>query len=274
MAIDPYASCTCGSGKKFKWCCGPIHEQLERAFRLDADGQHDAALRAVDEIVAAHPDNPEVHGRKALLLFQLGRDQEAEAALEKAFQLNPNYPYGHFLRGRVRQAEGEIQGALLLFRKAVEAYDPRSHDILASLYAAIAECEMQLNRPVACRAAWEIALTHDPNNPELRKGLQTAFGDDSVLPKAARQPYRLKGPAADAAPERKQAWQKALQEHTTGRLNDARRAFEELTAADTEDGPAWYNLALVRAWLGDNAAALPALDEYVRRERDETEAAD
>ncbi len=273
MPIDPYASCTCGSGKKFKWCCGPIHEQMERAFRLDADGQHDAALKAMDEVVAAHSDNPEVYGRKALLLFQHGRDQDAEAALERAFQLNPNYPYGYFLRGRVRQAEGEILGALLLFRKAAEVYDPRSHDILTALYAAIAECEMQLNRPVAGRAALDMALAQDTSNTELRKAVETAFGEDSALPRVARLPYSLKGPAATAAPERKRAWQNALATHTTGRLSDARQAFEQLVAADAEDAAAWYNLALVRAWLGDNVAALEALAEYVNREPDETKAA-
>src|SRR5437870_5761721 len=134
MPVDPYASCTCGSGKKFKWCCGPILEQLERAFRLEANGQHEAALRTVDEIITAHPDNPEVFGRKALLLYRLGRRPEAEAALDRAFQLNPNYPYGYFLRASVLQEEGEIQGALLLFRKAVEFYDPRSHEILTQLF--------------------------------------------------------------------------------------------------------------------------------------------
>src|SRR5205809_5659067 len=85
MALDLYAACPCGSGKKFKWCCQPIHAQLEKAFQQDADGQHDAALHTLDEVVKAHPTNPEAWGRRAQLLYQMQRVEDAEAALDKAF---------------------------------------------------------------------------------------------------------------------------------------------------------------------------------------------
>ena len=37
MATDPYASCPCGSGKKFKWCCAPYYAQVEKAFELERE---------------------------------------------------------------------------------------------------------------------------------------------------------------------------------------------------------------------------------------------
>ena len=127
MLVEPYSPCPCGSGKKFKWCCQPIHVDIEKAFHQETDGQHEAALRTMDQVVAAHPDNPEAWGRKAQLLYLNSRVNEAEEALEKAFAINPNYPFGLLLRGMFRQSEGEVAGALLLFRKAVDAYDPAAH---------------------------------------------------------------------------------------------------------------------------------------------------
>ena len=53
MAIDPYASCPCGSGKKFKWCCQDIHADIDRAFQQHNDGQHEAALRTMQQIFHA-----------------------------------------------------------------------------------------------------------------------------------------------------------------------------------------------------------------------------
>ena len=44
MPLDPYVSCPCGSGKKFKWCCAPYFPQVEKAFELEQQGQHEAAL--------------------------------------------------------------------------------------------------------------------------------------------------------------------------------------------------------------------------------------
>ena len=55
MALDLYTPCPCGSGKKFKWCCQPIHVDIDRAFRQDQEGQHEAALRTMDEVIAANP---------------------------------------------------------------------------------------------------------------------------------------------------------------------------------------------------------------------------
>ena len=45
MSLDPYVSCPCGSGKKFKWCCAPYYPQVEKAFDLERQGQHEAARR-------------------------------------------------------------------------------------------------------------------------------------------------------------------------------------------------------------------------------------
>src|SRR5215831_13961151 len=78
MALDSYSSCPCGSGKKFKWCCQPIHVDIDRAYRQDAEGQHEAALKIMDQLVAAHPANPEAWGRRAHLLYQNGQVEEAE----------------------------------------------------------------------------------------------------------------------------------------------------------------------------------------------------
>src|SRR5262245_46002578 len=149
MPLDLYASCPCGSGKKFKWCCQPIQTDIERAYRQESEGQHETALKIMSEVVARNPANPEALGRQAHLLYQNRRGKEAEEALQRAFAINPNYPFGHFLRGLFRFEEGEYTGALLCFRKAADAYDPQAAETLCQLYAMIADSELKLQHPVA-----------------------------------------------------------------------------------------------------------------------------
>ena len=273
MALDAYSPCPCGSGKKFKWCCQPIHVQIDRAFRQEEEGQHDAALRIMDEVVAQNPANPEAWGRQAQLLYQNNRIEDAENALQKALEINPNYPFGHFLRGVFRQNEGEYSGALLLLRRAAELYDPEARDYLGQIYVLIGESEMKMNRPVAARAALKIAIHYRPGQEELRKGFDSLFGDESDLPAAARREYSFKSPSASLDSEARRQWDDALARAATGRLSDAARAFAELTRSDSADAAAWFNLGLSRAWLGENAAALEALDRYVALEPDEDQAA-
>lgn len=260
MAVDPYASCPCGSGKKFKWCCQPLHAEIERAFQQDADGQHELALRLMDEVIAAHPNHPEPYGRKAQLLHQNQRPEDAEAALEQAFAINPKYAFGYLLKGMFRYQEGEIRGALMLFRKAADNYDPQATDLIAQVEEYIAECEMRLNRPVAATAAMRHALVLRPTDAELREHFDHLLGPESHLPEAARKEYRFQAPVPA----------------TDGplHLSEAVKLLEGQAQAEGAPPTAWYNLGLARAWLGDNAAALEALDRYVSLETDEGKAAD
>lgn len=272
MAIDPYAPCPCGSRKKFKWCCQPIHVQLDRALHLEAEGQHEAALRLVDAVVAENPANPEPLGRKAQVLYQNHREEEAEKALQQAFAINPEYPFGHLLQGLFRQEEGEIPGALLMFRKAADLYDPEARDYLAQIYSLIANCELKLNRPVAAHAALKLAARCDPANENLRKALGELFdAGQGRLPASARRDYTFQSPPAGADSPRRDAWNRALAS-AAAKLPDAASAFEQLTNEDGDDAAAWYNLGLARAWLGQNHAALEALDRYVALEADEARA--
>jgi tetratricopeptide (TPR) repeat protein len=271
--FEAYSPCPCGSGKKFKWCCQPIHASLMRVFSMDQEGQHEAAFRLMEEIIAQHPTNSEVWGRKALLLFQNEKPAEAEQALEKALELNPHYAFGYFLKGRFRQFEGEIAGALMLFRKATELYDPEAKEILAQVYMEIFECEMKLNHPIAAHAAVQLALKCSPGNDNLRKGIDTVFGKDNPnLPPSATQLYDFKSLPANASAERRAAWEAALKTVSANKLSDAVRGFEKLTASPDAEPAAWYNLALSHAWMGNHVPAVAALDRYVTMETDEAQA--
>jgi tetratricopeptide (TPR) repeat protein len=272
--MDAYDPCPCGSGKKFKWCCQPVHVEITKAFKQHSEGQHEAALRIMDAVCTEHSGNPEAWGRKAELLFELDRGPEADSALEKAFAINPRYPFGLYLKGRFRHFEGEIAGALLLFRQAAQAYDPNALGILSHLYALITDCELKLNRPVAARAALELAVKGEPANEEFRKGLDQAFGKEARLPEAAKKDYKLFGPPADAPNERRGAWQVAMQAADIGKLADAAAAFEQLTGAGADDSTAWFNLGLTKAKLGDNAGAVTALERSIQLDKDENRAAE
>ncbi len=271
MAQDPYEPCTCGSGKKFKWCCQPIFVGINKAWEQEAAGQHEVALRLLEQVVQENEGNPEAWGQKARLLHSHGKIEEAESALQKAFDLNPNYPAGLLLRASFRFQEGETAGALLLARRAAEAYDPEARSYLAEAYYLIFECEMRQNRPVAGRAALRLVTHCAPAEEELRKSFDSLFGAESRLPSAARREYSFRSPSAAAGPKRA-AWDRALRSADTLRLGDLVRLFEPLTKDDPADAAAWFNLGLANAWLGDNGAALEALQHYVERDTDENAA--
>lgn len=285
MALDPYSSCPCGSGKKFKWCCAPYFADVEKAFEQEEQGQHEAALQTIKGLLTAHASNPSVWLYYAQFLYKAGaveleaaargqaprpagpgeqappyaqKFEQAEEALSKALELNPNFGMAYFLRGQFRENEGELIGALLLYRKAAEAYDPEAHDQLAAVYVKIYQGESMLNRPVAARAALERAAHFAPADPELRAQLDGEFSAEGPYPAAAYKKYNFR-PTAKPVPE----------SAATGKLSDARKAFENLTQVTPDDPAAWFDLGLVLAWLGEQPKAVAALARSIELETDD-----
>ena len=89
MAISPYASCPCGSGKQFKWCCQPYYGYVEKALHQHERGQHAAAEQTVAQLVEKFPKVPQACGYQAQVLFLNNKTEQADAALQKAFDLDP-----------------------------------------------------------------------------------------------------------------------------------------------------------------------------------------
>ncbi|MFO0822403.1 MAG: tetratricopeptide repeat protein [Gemmataceae bacterium] len=258
MALDPYISCPCGSGKKFKWCCASYYAEVERALALEQQSQHEAALAAMKELTKKHADKPAVWGYYAQFLYNSGQAEQAEEAVSEALKLNPNFGMAHFLRAQFRENEGEMIGSLLLYRKAAEGYDPEAHDALTNVYIKIYALEMMLNRPVAARAALERAVHLQPAATEIRQQFEDEFGDDGSLPVAARKKYIFRPTAKPVSGDL-----------ATGKFGDARKAFEQVTALTPDDPAAWFNLGIVLAWLGEQPKAVDALQKSIDLETDD-----
>ena len=257
MAPNPYDNCPCGSGKKFKWCCSPYWDRIEQGLDLYQQGQLEGAIRVMESLVKEHPQYPQTWGYYAHVLFREGKMEEAEQKLQKAFELNPNFAMGHLLRGLFRQSEGEVIGALLLYRKAADAYPPEASDQLAQVYEMVARNELILNRLVACRDAMERAGQSAPYDQDLRAQFEGLFGDESRTPACVRKKYMF----------RKTVRPFAVTE--SSRHSESRAAFEDLTRQVPTDPAAWFNLGVVRAWLGDQGPAIEALNKSLELEYDD-----
>jgi tetratricopeptide (TPR) repeat protein len=274
FAMDAYQPCPCGSGKKFKWCCQAFYGEIKRAEQLWENNQREAALNLMQKLSQTHVNSTEVWGRYAEMLVDAQRLEEAEAALDKAMELNPRYARGLILRANLRHQAGEVESALSLYRKADE-YAPLEDLELRVLVALnIAKLEWLRSRPLATLAALDIAQRLRPDHHEVRELFDRCFGPKSSTPLTLLRRYHLQ-PLPDTAPASlKEAWQRALSAGSTGRLHDARRAFETLALSQPRTPAVYWNVALLRAWQGDNAQALESLEIYVRLESDFDKAAE
>ncbi|MFM7832656.1 MAG: SEC-C metal-binding domain-containing protein, partial [Planctomycetaceae bacterium] len=59
MALDSYAMCVCGSGKKLKFCCQDVLPELSRVSTL-RENQPEAALSLLRTLLAKYPGKESV----------------------------------------------------------------------------------------------------------------------------------------------------------------------------------------------------------------------
>jgi hypothetical protein len=118
MAIDTYAPCPGGTGKKIKFCCTDLVGDLEQLDRLIQGDQIAAALDQVKRLEEKHPGRPCLLATRTKL--ELSTKQYAEAAettrrFLEAFPENP-LALGHAALNEALAAR--IQEAADLFDKA------------------------------------------------------------------------------------------------------------------------------------------------------------
>lgn len=96
--------CPCGSGRKFKACCGRLEPALVSQQRIAELLPHSAAA----------------HNNLGNDLADAGRLEEASASYRRALQLHPDFPEAHYNLGNVQLDGGQYQAASASYQRAVD----------------------------------------------------------------------------------------------------------------------------------------------------------
>ncbi|MBM4076723.1 MAG: protein-disulfide isomerase, partial [Planctomycetes bacterium] len=77
MPFNVYDPCPCGSGKKIKFCCQDIVDEMERIGRLADGNQPRVALQQLEKLNQKFPNRSWVVCTLAILNMESGEDQAA-----------------------------------------------------------------------------------------------------------------------------------------------------------------------------------------------------
>jgi tetratricopeptide (TPR) repeat protein len=142
--------CPCGSGKKYKQCCGSI--QSGQKVTVDIQQQIKSALQA------------------AWLHNQNGRLQEAESICQRMLQAFPNQIDAIHMLGTIFLKMGKVDDAIIYLQKAVNK-NPKNPEYIANLGLALHE---QGNLEQA-KIKYLYALSLDPHYADAHYNLHAAL---------------------------------------------------------------------------------------------------
>lgn len=247
MTIGRNDPCPCGSGKKYKKCCGVVDTSpaprptaepdtlLQQAMRLHQNGQLMQAEAVYRQLLALRPGDASALHLLGLIAHQNGNQQSAVELMGKALAQNPNVAEWQFnlasayaALGRPADAESHFRAALGLRADMVEA----AFRLGIALYD-------QGRYPEAAEA-YRHALRLRPAYPEACYNLGNALAA-AVNPDAAMDAYRQALALRPAYPQAHANLGNTLRHR--GRLAEAIQHYRSALAISPEYPDALANLA-------------------------------
>jgi tetratricopeptide (TPR) repeat protein len=262
MAIDLYALCPCGSGKKIKFCCRDLAGEIGKIERMMEAGQRQACLEHIELLERKYPNRTYLLARKAELQRELGREADADGTLKSLLEQERENPVAlaeSALLALTKEGEDSVPTAIDYLQRAVEVSprDPWPEKVREALAAVADEC-FAANYLPACLAHTVLFLQADPDN-------EGAVNAISQFAASAQVPLPFK----EMRPFHKCPQDVPWRDHFNDALSLADRGYwllaeERLTELEEQGQsvPAlWHNLALLRMWLAKEEEAIAALQK-------------
>ncbi|MBT9611975.1 MAG: sulfotransferase [Burkholderiales bacterium] len=247
--------CPCGSGKKFKRCCGAAQAAsppangggLTQALALIQQGQLLQAETLLADLVKAQPRNPTYHYLSGYAALQGGRHAEAAVAMGKAIDLGLTDPAAFYHYGCTLAALGRYPEAANAFEQSL-ALKP---DFLPAR-TNLASCRFELRDFAQAEQHYRQTLASDPSNLAACHNLGQVFYLTQRIGEAIEYFKR----AAEAAPN----------------VAEFRASLATMQEADNQLDAAESSARTALASEPYNVTAAVALARVLRRREQTTEA--
>ncbi|HEX7447296.1 MAG TPA: hypothetical protein VF306_07115, partial [Pirellulales bacterium] len=264
MAIDPYSVCPGGTGKKIKFCCPDLVNELDKIQRMLSADQRQACLDYIAQVEAKCPDRACLQTAKVLVQASLGQSAEARQAADALLENQPNNPVAlaSFAMAAVDHdgpmaAVKPLHQALAAIVNSAsggqvpERVEQALHLVAASLLAG--------DWPLAGLAHTILLLQIDPQSRTATELMvQAQFAAE--IPLTLRTTWSFD--TAPASASWKSEFDEALGDANRGLWLSAADRLADLSKRQPEASAIWRTLGVLWAYLAENERAAEALATY------------
>ncbi len=262
MAVDPYAICPCGSGKKLKFCCSDLVGEIEKIHRMIEGEQPRAALRHVEQTLATHPGRASLLDLKATLELSLGEIDAARETIAEFVAANQDSPTAHACHALLLAELRESRPAIEALQKALALVD---HEMPLRVYealGAVGGALLEAGHILAAQAHLWLHAALAPKEDSRAREVLAALNHYSGLPLLLRDQLRFRQWPQDAPWTGEAEKASRLADH--GKWQQAVAVIDRLGAKYGADPTLVFNRALLGGWLADDRALVAGLHAYAQ----------
>jgi thioredoxin-like negative regulator of GroEL len=258
MSIDVYQPCPCGSGKKIKFCCQSIVDEMSRFAKLQQSNQPAMAMQVLEKLEQEQPNNPWVVTTHASVLLGSHDAEQAKELLEGLREAHPDHPMGLVLYATARFATQGYAGAKNDIHRAFQKSMAGFPDLVSGLAMGVAGTMYASGKHMAAREHLVLSMRLAPEKQQQGIFLRLLeFDGDARVPYPLRSIHELAEYSGDEENEKDAA--KAARFSGIGCWGPAATVFSQVAERDPENAALWQNIGLCRAWDGDETRAAEAL---------------
>lgn len=267
MTNDVYALCPCGSGKKLKFCCLTIAEQMERIQKLAEGGNIPQSLQQLENLSrqTLQPDSAAwVATTRAMLLLQSNDAGAARDLMEAFLKFAPEHELGIAMFAVAKlQADG-LDGARPAINRALQKSLRKQPTLMGGLAMTIGMMYQMRGEYLAAREHLALAMRIVPDSRRQEVFMRLLdFDNNRTIPYLLRGSHPLPDITTDDENQLKEV-RRAHKYAAVGCWGIAAELFEKLTAILPAGAAAWHAAGLCYAFSGNSPVAAVSLHQASR----------
>jgi tetratricopeptide (TPR) repeat protein len=260
MALDPYAPCPCGSGKKLKFCCSDLAPDIEKIQKMIAGEQPHAALKHVEKLMEKQPDRASLLDLRANLELSMHEFEAAKKTIDHYIAKHPKNAAALAQRAVLLAANESGTAAVGTLQDALELLENDMPLRVFEAIGAVGHALLLEGELVAARGHLLLYAGIAPEGDNMALELLLRMNLQAGLPLLMREYLLLHEAPADGL--WKKEFDHALKASGRGQWRIAEEIFSSLRDKVGPEPAIVYNLSLVRGWLGDVERFATGLHEF------------
>jgi tetratricopeptide (TPR) repeat protein len=264
MAIDLYAPCPCGSGKKLKFCCSDLVADIEKIHRMIEGDQPRAALHHAEQTLAKHPGRASLLDLKATLEMSLDGMEAAGATVREFLRVDPKNASAHACQAMFLAATERGSAAVQPLQRALELMDREMPQRVFEAIGVVGRALLSEGQIVAAQAHLWLHVGLAPAKDSRALELLVNLNHYSGMPLLLRDHMRLRDwpEGVSWKAEAEQASRLAA----LGKWQTAVEMIDRLGTTHGADATLVYNRTVLGGWLADDRALVAGLHAYAQLE--------